>query len=203
MVALPNSRLTAADAGGKFDQDPDSAGFLELVDSGDLQWNEPLTLTKELIGGGAGWMASKPVESRFPTFEVATEMIRVSDNSATNLLIEQAGGQGPSTPASRPLDCLRQRSTTGCQISMAPTPPAPAISVAPSRWWTAVKPSAPGAGSLPRSDVDVGDGHTPSQQACCRALVAPRVRRMKAWLARATTFTTKPVTSGLPTPTQG
>ena len=66
---------------------------LELVDSGDLQWNEPLTLTKELIGGGAGWMASKPVGSRFPTFEVATEMIRVSDNSATNLLIERVGGQ--------------------------------------------------------------------------------------------------------------
>ena len=66
---------------------------LELLDSGDLHWNEPLTLTKELIGGGAGWMASKPVGSRFPTFEVATEMIRVSDNSATNLLIERVGGQ--------------------------------------------------------------------------------------------------------------
>ena len=66
---------------------------LELMDNGDLHWNEPLTLTKELIGGGAGWMASKPVGSRFPTYEVATEMIRVSDNSATNLLIERVGGQ--------------------------------------------------------------------------------------------------------------
>ncbi|WP_028951554.1 serine hydrolase [Synechococcus sp. CC9616] len=66
---------------------------LELIDNGDLHWNEPLILTKELIGGGAGWMASKPVGSRFPTYEVATEMIRVSDNSATNLLIERVGGQ--------------------------------------------------------------------------------------------------------------
>ena len=66
---------------------------LELIDNGDLQWNEPLTLTKELVGGGAGWMASKPIGSRFPTYEVATEMIRVSDNSATNLLIERVGGQ--------------------------------------------------------------------------------------------------------------
>ena len=66
---------------------------LELVDRGDLQWNEPLTLTKELVGGGAGWMASKPLGSRFPTFEVATEMIRVSDNSATNLLIQRVGGK--------------------------------------------------------------------------------------------------------------
>ena len=118
---------------------------LELVDSGDLQWNEPLTLTKELIGGGAGWMASKPVGSRFPTFEVATEMIRVSDNSATNLLIERVGGQAainarfqalglPATEVNNWLPDLDGTNTTSA-----------AISVAPSRWWTMVKPSAPGA----------------------------------------------------------
>ena len=49
---------------------------LELLDQGTLQWNEPLTLTEELVGGGAGWMASRPLGSRFPTHEVATEMIR-------------------------------------------------------------------------------------------------------------------------------
>ena len=56
-------------------------------------WNEPLVLTKDLVGGGAGWMASRPLGSRFPTRVAATEMIRVSDNSATNLLIERVGGQ--------------------------------------------------------------------------------------------------------------
>ena len=66
---------------------------LERIDQGTLQWNEPLTLTKELVGGGAGWMASRPLGTRFPTYEVATEMIRVSDNSATNLMIARAGGQ--------------------------------------------------------------------------------------------------------------
>ena len=66
---------------------------LQLIDDGTLHWNEPLTLTKELVGGGAGWMATRPVGSRFPTYEVATEMIRVSDNSATNLLIGRVGGQ--------------------------------------------------------------------------------------------------------------
>ena len=65
---------------------------LELLDQGTLQWNEPLKLTQELVGGGAGWMASRPLGSRFPTYEVATEMIRVSDNSATNLMIARAGG---------------------------------------------------------------------------------------------------------------
>ena len=66
---------------------------LQQVDAGDLHWNEPLVLTKELVGGGAGWMASRPLGSRFPTRVAATEMIRVSDNSATNLLIERVGGQ--------------------------------------------------------------------------------------------------------------
>ncbi len=66
---------------------------LEDVDAGKLRWNEPLTLTKELVGGGAGWMANKPVGSRFPFHEAATEMIRVSDNSATNLLIKRLGGK--------------------------------------------------------------------------------------------------------------
>ena len=66
---------------------------LEDLDAGKLRWNEPLQLTKELVGGGAGWMASKPMGSRFPFFEAATEMIRVSDNSATNLLIKRLGGK--------------------------------------------------------------------------------------------------------------
>ena len=66
---------------------------LEEVDAGRIRWNEPLAMTKEVVGGGAGWMASKPVGTRFPFFESATEMIRVSDNSATNLLIKRLGGR--------------------------------------------------------------------------------------------------------------
>ena len=66
---------------------------LEDLDAGKLRWNDPLTLTKEVVGGGAGWMASKPVGTRFPFWEAATEMIRVSDNSATNLLIKKLGGK--------------------------------------------------------------------------------------------------------------
>ncbi len=65
---------------------------LEMIDLGQLQWNEPLTLTKDVIGGGAGWMAYQRLGKTFPTHEVATEMIRVSDNTATNLLIKRIGG---------------------------------------------------------------------------------------------------------------
>jgi len=37
-------------------------------------------------------MGGKPLGTRFPVYETATEMIRVSDNSATNLLIQRLGG---------------------------------------------------------------------------------------------------------------
>jgi beta-lactamase class A len=66
---------------------------LDDLDAGKLRWNEPLPLTKEVMGGGAGWMASRPLGTRFPFYEAATEMIRVSDNSATNLLIKRLGGK--------------------------------------------------------------------------------------------------------------
>jgi len=66
---------------------------LDDLDSGKLRWNEPLPLTKEVVGGGAGWMANKPMGTRFPFYEAATEMIRVSDNTATNLLIKRLGGK--------------------------------------------------------------------------------------------------------------
>ncbi|MFN7227621.1 MAG: serine hydrolase [Synechococcaceae cyanobacterium] len=66
---------------------------LEDLDAGKLRWNEPLPLTPEVKGDGAGWMGSKPLGTRFPLFEVATEMIRVSDNSATNLMIKRLGGR--------------------------------------------------------------------------------------------------------------
>ncbi|MBM5802763.1 MAG: serine hydrolase [Cyanobacteria bacterium K_DeepCast_35m_m2_155] len=66
---------------------------LDAYDAGQLRWSEPLAMTKEVVGGGAGWMASRPMGTRFPVFEAATEMIRVSDNTATNLLIKRLGGK--------------------------------------------------------------------------------------------------------------
>jgi beta-lactamase class A len=66
---------------------------LDDLDAGRLGWNDPLELTQELVGGGAGWMATRPIGTRFPFFEAATEMIRISDNSATNLLIQKLGGK--------------------------------------------------------------------------------------------------------------
>ena len=66
--------------------------LLKMIEKGEIFWDERLILTKDTIGSGTGWMAYQKVGERFPVFEVATEMIRVSDNTATNLLIKRMGG---------------------------------------------------------------------------------------------------------------
>ena len=66
--------------------------LLSMIDSGEISWNENLILSKYTTGGGAGWMAYQKIGTKFPVYEIASEMIRVSDNTATNLLIERIGG---------------------------------------------------------------------------------------------------------------
>jgi beta-lactamase class A len=85
----PDAPLPAASA----IKSPILLAALDDLDAGKLRWNDSLTLTKEVAGGGAGWMASRPMGTRFPFHEAATEMIRVSDNTATNLLIKRLGGK--------------------------------------------------------------------------------------------------------------
>ncbi len=65
---------------------------LQMLDNGELLWNEAIKIEQNLKGGGAGWMAYEPIGSLFPIHEIATEMIRVSDNTAANLLIKRLGG---------------------------------------------------------------------------------------------------------------
>ena len=66
--------------------------LLRMLDRGEIFWDERLTLTEDTIGSGSGWMAYQEIGEKFPVYEVASEMIRVSDNTATNLLIKRIGG---------------------------------------------------------------------------------------------------------------
>ncbi len=66
--------------------------LLTMLDQGEIFWDEKLTLTEDTIGRGSGWMGYQKIGTKFPVFEVASEMIRVSDNTATNLLIKRLGG---------------------------------------------------------------------------------------------------------------
>tara|TARA_Y100001968_G_scaffold131079_1_gene119637 strand:+ start:92 stop:1165 length:1074 start_codon:yes stop_codon:yes gene_type:complete len=66
--------------------------LLAMIERGEVFWNEKLILSEDTIGSGSGWMAYQEIGEAFPVYEVASEMIRVSDNTATNLLIKRLGG---------------------------------------------------------------------------------------------------------------
>jgi len=71
---------------------PILVAFFQDVDAGKIRLDEKLTLKKELVGGGSGGFQYKPLGSQFTALETATQMMIVSDNTATNLLIERLGG---------------------------------------------------------------------------------------------------------------
>ena len=71
---------------------PILVAFFQDVDDKKIRLDEELTLKKESIGGGAGNIQYKPVGTKFTALEVATKMITISDNTATNMLIERLGG---------------------------------------------------------------------------------------------------------------
>jgi len=66
--------------------------LLSMLEKEEIFWNEELILTEDTIGSGSGWMAYQEIGEVFPVYEVASEMIRVSDNTATNLIIKRLGG---------------------------------------------------------------------------------------------------------------
>ncbi len=71
---------------------PILVAFFQDVDAGKIRLNEPLTMRAELVAGGSGEMQDKPVGTKFTAWETALKMIIVSDNTATNLLIDRMGG---------------------------------------------------------------------------------------------------------------
>ena len=66
--------------------------LLTMLEREEIFWNEKLILSEDIIGSGSGWMAYQEIGDKFPVYEVASEMIRVSDNTATNLIIKRLGG---------------------------------------------------------------------------------------------------------------
>ncbi len=71
---------------------PVLVAFFEDVDAGKISLDEKLAVTKEVIGGGSGYMQYEELGTKYSALHTATDMIRVSDNTATNMLIERLGG---------------------------------------------------------------------------------------------------------------
>lgn len=71
---------------------PILVAFFQAVDAGTLSLDEPLTMRPELIAKEAGEMQFQAPGSQFTALQTATEMVRTSDNTATNMLIDRLGG---------------------------------------------------------------------------------------------------------------
>lgn len=72
---------------------PVLVAFLQAVDRGDVRLDEQLVLDSQLAGGGSGELQMRPYGSEVDALTAATLMITVSDNFATNLIINRLGGK--------------------------------------------------------------------------------------------------------------
>ncbi|MHC0064131.1 serine hydrolase [Nostoc sp. UIC 10890] len=73
--------------------------FFQDVDAGKIRLDEMLTMQQDMVAGGSGNLQYKPAGTQYTALEVATKMITISDNTATNMLIARLGG----------IDALNQR----------------------------------------------------------------------------------------------
>ncbi|MEG4217668.1 serine hydrolase [Microcoleus sp. Pol14C6] len=71
---------------------PILVAFFQAVDEGKVQLDQMLTLKPEHIVGGSGEMQDDAPGKKYSALEVAQKMIVVSDNTATNMMIELLGG---------------------------------------------------------------------------------------------------------------
>lgn len=71
---------------------PILVAYLAAVDQGRLTLAQGVTLSEATIVGGSGEMQFDEVGTRYAAYDVATQMIIASDNTATELMIELLGG---------------------------------------------------------------------------------------------------------------
>ncbi len=67
--------------------------FFQDVDAGKIRLDEKITMSEKVKVGEAGTMQYQPVGSVFTVLETVTNMIVISDNTATNMILERLGGK--------------------------------------------------------------------------------------------------------------
>jgi beta-lactamase class A len=72
---------------------PVLVALFEEIDAGRIKLNENLVMRRGLIAGESGTMQYKPVGTKFSVLQTITNMIVISDNTATNMIIDRLGGE--------------------------------------------------------------------------------------------------------------
>ncbi len=71
---------------------PILVAFFQDVDAGKVKLDEKLVMRPNLMTNGSGVMQYKPAWTKFSALETVTKMITISDNTATNMMIDRLGG---------------------------------------------------------------------------------------------------------------
>ncbi|NJN75247.1 MAG: serine hydrolase [Synechococcaceae cyanobacterium RL_1_2] len=71
---------------------PILVAFLQDIDQGKIRLDQMLPLTPDVVGGGSGTLQWEEIGKEYSALEVATLMITISDNTATNMIIKLLGG---------------------------------------------------------------------------------------------------------------
>lgn len=71
---------------------PILAAFFQDVDAGKINMDEVLTMRGDLVANGSGDMQYQPVGTKFTARQTVIKMITISDNTATNMIIDRMGG---------------------------------------------------------------------------------------------------------------
>nr|WP_275994353.1 serine hydrolase [Argonema antarcticum] len=71
---------------------PILVAFFQDVDAGKIRLDEVMAIEPEAIASGSGKMQYKPPGTKYTALETVTQMITISDNTATNMLIARLGG---------------------------------------------------------------------------------------------------------------
>ena len=71
---------------------PVLVAFFQAVDRGEVRLDEILTLKAEQVAEGSGTMQFDAAGAQYSVLDVVTQMIVVSDNTATNMIIDRLGG---------------------------------------------------------------------------------------------------------------
>jgi len=87
-----NIKGTQAFAAASTIKIPVLVAFFQDIDAGKIKLDEIWTMNKDDIGSGSGHMQYQPVGTKFSALNTATQMMTVSDNTATNMVIRRLGG---------------------------------------------------------------------------------------------------------------
>jgi beta-lactamase class A len=72
---------------------PVLVALFTAIDHGDVDAKTILTIRQDLVGGGSGHLQYRPVGTKLPLSTVSELMIIISDNTATNMIIDLVGGK--------------------------------------------------------------------------------------------------------------